>query len=162
MLESYHQLALKDLIQKSGLIGLSTSSIKFLLGFSELQISQVFENCDKLFSLDDVVKYVEIWDIRHAHKIMDIINRTFGDGYNIQLDETCEESDDSDDDYLDIPEEWNLLLNDDDLLDLEVDNLSTSLFDISIDNPDNSTDTVSIPNAAVCAIEQMTISPVED
>ncbi|CAB4043291.1 Werner syndrome ATP-dependent helicase [Paramuricea clavata] len=124
LLESYHKLALKDLIRKSGLIGLSTSSIKFLLGFSELQISQVLENCDKLFSLDDVVKYVEIWDIRHTHKIMDIINRTFGDGCNIQLDETCEESDDSDDDYLDIPEEWNILLNDD-LLDLAVDNLSS-------------------------------------
>ena len=35
--------------------------MKFLLGFSELQITQVLENCDKLISLDDVMKYLEIW-----------------------------------------------------------------------------------------------------
>ena len=49
-LKSYYKLALKNVIQKSGFIGLSTSNMKFLLGFSELQIAQVLENCDKLFS----------------------------------------------------------------------------------------------------------------
>jgi superfamily II DNA helicase RecQ len=82
LLESYHKLALKDLIQKSGFIGLSTSSIKFLLGFSELQISQVLENCDKLFSLDDVVnmwKYgtldmpTRLWILLIEHLVMGTI-----------------------------------------------------------------------------------------
>ena len=88
---------------------------------------------------------------------MDILDQTFSDGCKIK----CDESADSDD-CIDIPGEWDILLNDDALLDQAVDNLSTSLFDVSIANSDNSSYTVSIPNAAACAIEHMTISPVKD
>ena len=143
-----------------------------LWSFSELQIAQALENCNRLFSLDDVIKYVEIWDVKHALVIMDIINQTFGDGSkscNIPFAGVGEESAGSDDDNLDMLEEWNTLVNDDYLLALAVDNLSPSLLNISIHIPDysvdisdNSTYNVSIPGATVCALEHMIVSPVED
>ena len=93
------------------------------------------------------------------------MNQTFGDGSkscNIQFAGMGEESADNDDGNLDIPEEWNTLLNDYDLLALTVENLSASLLNISIDIPGNSTDIVSIPDAAVCALEHMIVSSVDD
>lgn len=161
-LVSYHKLLLKELIQKAGHINLTTSNIKFLLGFSELQIDQVLKNCDKLFSIDDVVNYVEMWDIKHAHKIMNIIAQAFGDISNVQLGDIPEDSADSDDDYLDIHGEWDNLLDDNDLLDLAVDNLSASLLDTSINySHDNSMDT-DIPTVVICALDHLTISSVDD
>ena len=52
---------------------------ELLTGFSDHQISQVLENCYKLFSVSDVKTHVEIWKERHAHVIMDIISDVFQD-----------------------------------------------------------------------------------
>jgi len=52
---------------------------KFLLGFSQLQISQVVQHCTEMFSVADICQYVEIWDKRHAWKIYNVLNEVFGD-----------------------------------------------------------------------------------
>ena len=52
---------------------------QFLLGFSEHQILQVVANAFKMFTLDDVCCYVEIWNMNHAFKILDILSQVFGD-----------------------------------------------------------------------------------
>ena len=52
---------------------------ELLTGFSDHQISQVLENCYKLFSVSDVKTHVEIWKEWHAHVIMDIISDVFQD-----------------------------------------------------------------------------------
>ena len=60
-------------MQKSATNNTKALNVKFVLGFSELQINQVTNNCDKLFTIDDVLNYIEIWDMKHAHKIMSIM-----------------------------------------------------------------------------------------
>ena len=52
---------------------------ELLIGFSDHQVSQVLENCDKLFSVSDVNTHVEIWKETHAQAIMDIISDVFQD-----------------------------------------------------------------------------------
>ena len=46
------------------------TTLQFMLGFSKYQIEQVVENMEAIFSLSDVYKFVEIWDKRHAMKIV--------------------------------------------------------------------------------------------
>ena len=46
---------------------------QFLFGFSEDQIWQVIANAFKMFTLDDVWCYVEIWNLNHAFTILDIL-----------------------------------------------------------------------------------------
>ena len=50
-----------------------------MLGFSEHQIFQVLENVAYIFTLSDVYNLVEIWDKRHAHKILLVLSSVFGD-----------------------------------------------------------------------------------
>ena len=46
-----------------------------LIGFSELQISEVLEHCSHLFTFQDVHSFVEIWDIKHAVTILTLIDQ---------------------------------------------------------------------------------------
>ena len=41
-----------------------------MLGFSEYQITQVLNNLHQIFTMSDVYNAVEIWDKRHAEKIL--------------------------------------------------------------------------------------------
>ena len=50
-----------------------------MLGFSEHQITQVLNNLLQIFTMSDVYNAVEIWDKRHAEKILSVINSLFGD-----------------------------------------------------------------------------------
>ena len=52
---------------------------ELLIGFSDHQIAQVLENCDKMFSIIDIKANVEIWRERHAYAIMDILAEVFKD-----------------------------------------------------------------------------------
>jgi hypothetical protein len=109
---------------ESSALNFSNTSLKFLIGFSELQIDQVIKNCDKLFSIDNVTTYVEIWDIKHAHSILQIVNQIFADVADAEIDynqllvdmQECLE----DDDYFG---DWNYILDDDDLCALVMENL---------------------------------------
>ena len=42
---------------------------KFLLGFSDIQILQVIAHAPKIFTIDDICSYIEIWDIKHAYGV---------------------------------------------------------------------------------------------
>ena len=92
--------------------------IKFLIGFTEQQISQVLDNCDTLFSIDDILTYVEIWDIKHAHIMHIVVIHHIlcptgeADGPDISKVGAC------------------MLFDDDDLFQEALDNLSLSLFSV--------------------------------
>ena len=57
----------------------SLTNINTLLGLSELQIEQVVSNCEQIFSLEDVMRIVEVWDTCHAKKILDLLVSVFKD-----------------------------------------------------------------------------------
>ena len=79
-LNDYHKFLVKELLDKSNNDQLKTlMNPQFLLGFSEHQILQVVANVFKMFTLDDVCCYVEIWNMNHAFKILDILSQVFGD-----------------------------------------------------------------------------------
>ena len=50
-----------------------------LLGFSDIQISQVLRHCSLLFTVKDICNFVEIWDFSHVHKNHTIMQKVFGD-----------------------------------------------------------------------------------
>ena len=119
------------------------TNIRLMLGFSEHQITQVLNNIDQIFTMSDVCSAVEIWDKRHAEKILNIINSVFGD---LLVDEHLHDSRgesvldmyEFDDELLD---DWQEVLQDNDMFDMIVENLSLSqLQDSLIDERDMSSD----------------------
>ena len=50
-----------------------------LLEFGRIQILGVICNCHKIFSISDIMHYVEIWRISHAHGIVKAVNDIFND-----------------------------------------------------------------------------------
>ena len=99
-----------------------------LIGFSELQISQVLEHCGHLFTLQDVYSFIEIWDIKHAVSILTLIDEVFGDMLSPIVENStdcCEDADIVDE--LDLAlHDWNDFIDDDDFMDLIIDNLDSS------------------------------------
>ena len=79
-LNRYHKSLVAELVRKhaNGIIK-SQISLPMLIGFSELQISQVLEHCGHLFTLQDVYSFIEIWDIKYAVNILTVIDQVFGD-----------------------------------------------------------------------------------
>ena len=55
------------------------TSPELLSGFGDTQIHQTLTNCQYLFSVADVHKYVDIWDPSVATEIMVAIQQVFGD-----------------------------------------------------------------------------------
>lgn len=104
------------------------------MGFSEHQISQVLKNLERIFTFSDILNVVEIWDRRHAEKILSVIADVFKDIENAVHVNTSslytEEGDDQydfDDEFMD---EWNELLQDDELFDMIIENVivTTAVF----------------------------------
>lgn len=144
----------------------SFSNPQFMLGFSHMQIKQVIENCDHLFSIQDISHYVEIWDIKHAHKIQSILQNVFGDiGEQefVSLKEfKSDVNDDKDDD-----EQWRLLWDDfvpdEDLAEIllcESLNISSQLDVTCMDETVSSS--ASFPDVAIEAIESMNLTDDDD
>ena len=150
---SYYNSFVRDLKSKSKSAEFKTLiDTKFLIGFSEQQITQVLENCDKLFCIDDILTYVEIWDIKHAHNILSMIVETFGDCCYLPFTCPTEECDEFDR----YPESWSMLFDDDELFQEAMDNLSLSLLSVSMDmSADESSDSVCIPDVATGALESL-------
>ena len=158
-LSSYHRTLVHDLISKSPSGQVPTlTNLQFMLGFSDQQITQVLENCDKIFTLEDVMSYVEVWHEHHAYKIMEIISSVFADceptehgtlDKNADSDEEEEESDT----WLG---DWERLVDDEELFELAVENLSLSSLNASMnDTLDNTMDSENLPVAAVSALENL-------
>ncbi len=121
------------MIQKSASGQVKTlTDMSILLGFSEVQISQVVASCEKLFTLQDILDNVEIWDLKHAHKVLEIMFQVFGDvcdGVHVEDSHAYWKNDRSfvDDDSLvleHVCDNWDDLVQDDSLLELAMDNLS--------------------------------------
>lgn len=50
-----------------------------ILQFSDFQIKQICQNCAKLFTLDDLQKYVELWRKKDSKQVLNIISQIFQD-----------------------------------------------------------------------------------
>ena len=109
------------------------TSLSLLIGFSELQISQVKENCSKIFNVSDIYNFVEIWHHKHAVKIQSFISQVFGDvskGDEYQIVSCSPDSDTEDELELAITD-WNTIIEDDDFLDLILENLDRTELSIA-------------------------------
>ena len=58
---------------------LLTGLTEFMLGFSHHQISQVLDTLQRIFPTAGVYNLVEIWDRRHAQRILLIVSNVFQD-----------------------------------------------------------------------------------
>ena len=137
------------------------TNLQFMLGFSEHQISQVLENVASLFNLSDIYKSVEVWDQRHAQKILSVLSSVFKD---ISCDEDWnwngthyDHNQEFDDEFMD---EWDEILQDNELFDMIMENISLSQFDASIslleEMAENSTESSDeMPTEILEAIERV-------
>lgn len=124
-MKSYHKSLIMDLAKTSAGDELKTlTDPHVLLGFSELQISQVMHNLHKLFTIDDVCSTVEIWHLKHAYKILEILSQVYGDVGEIE--HFSDDQDEYDIELDDFNEEWDELLNDDSLFERAIENMSLS------------------------------------
>ena len=96
----------------------SLTNLSSLLGFSELQIEQVVINCETLFCLEDVLRSIEIWDMRHAKKILDVLSDVFGgiDSSVLSIVHNAGVENDDEGDNDELLEEWAALAEDEELL----------------------------------------------
>lgn len=100
---------------------------EMLIGFGSVQIDQVLEKCDYIFTIEDVYKLVEIWHHDHASSIYNIICQVCGDTPDVTHDSLSCDLNSEDEDYEElINNEWAKLLEDDDLLTMAIENMSIS------------------------------------
>ena len=79
-LNEYHKELVLKLLNTTAKGEVKTlTNLHFILGFSEHQILQVLENVASIFTLSDIYKSVEVWDERHAQKILSVISSVFED-----------------------------------------------------------------------------------
>jgi len=120
------------------------TNLQVMLGFSEHQITEVLEHVASLFNLSDICKSVEVWDHRHAQKILPVLSSVFKDIQCVEdwnwNDTHYDHKQEFDDEFM---EEWDEILQDDEF-DMIVENISLSQFDASIslleEMADNSTE----------------------
>ena len=104
----------------------------------------MLENVASLFNLSDIYKSLEVWDQRHAQKVLSGLSSVFKD---ISCDKDWnwngthnDHNQEFDDEFMD---EWDEILQDNELFDMIVENIS-SRFDASIslleETADNSTE----------------------
>ena len=83
---------------------------------------QVIAYAPKIFAIDDICHYVEIWDIKHAHSVYQIIQKLFGDmkgSTDVPVDEISVDEEDCL-----LPDDWNDLGLDEELASMAIDELS--------------------------------------
>ena len=130
-----------------------------MLGFSEIQISQVLSHCSQLFTIKDICTFVEIWDLSHAHRIYDILQKVFGDMDDISLIEHEDEySSDEEDDFL--PEDWNDLRIDDELAEMAMDGMAFPEMDESEDDSIDNDHNKDVPFSALHALLNLSFDAV--
>ena len=150
-LSEYHKTLIKTLMLKSRNHQIkSLSHPQFLLGFSEVQVSQVCKNCAEIFTLQDILSKVEIWDMKHAHKILEILNEVFEDVS--AMDDACINDMLNESEECFMMEEWEDIAQDDLLLELALENLSISHLDNSESDIDESSN-VDVPASVMDLLE---------
>ena len=158
-LTKYHKSLVRQLINTTAKGDIKTlTNMQFMLGFSDHHISQVVENLGKLFSLSDI--YIEIWDKRHALKILSIVSDVFGDvneenQSHYLLSNNNDDENVFDDELLD---EWNEIFQDVEIFDMILDNLSLSQLQSSLFEEEHVSDgslEAGVPSTALETIEDM-------
>ena len=132
----YHKSLLVEFVGMAANANLKTlTNIQFMLGFGDLQISQVLHNLEHIFEMSDVYRTVEIWHKRHAQEIIQVIGETFHDTNVNSYDAYAVDDDDDDDNNVvfseDLLDEWSDILLDDELFEMVMDNISLSQMDTS-------------------------------
>ena len=154
----YHKKIVTDLLNTTAKTDLRTlTGIPLLLGFSDIQIQQVVDNIEHIFTISDICCFVEIWDMTHAHKILCIIRDVFQD---VPDQDYTEDNKLMDDTW--VIEDWEYVLEDDELLDMAVANISLSQFDESSSEHDGNLSNdflnTSIPDAVLKTLDEMDLS----
>ena len=155
-LNNYHKSLVINLKKKSTNEQVKTlTDPQFLLGFSEVQIAQVLDNCENIFTLQDVLDKVEIWDLKHAHKIIEFMSEVYGDIGEIddcmfECDISSTELDQFEDAW---NSEWDDLLQDEALFELAIDNLSLSQLEMSANVSHEQSANIEVPMAALDALQ---------
>ena len=129
----YHKSLLVDFVGMAANANLKTlTNIQFMLGFGDLQISQVLDNLEYIFEMSDVHRTVEIWHKRHAQETIQVIGETFHDT-NVNSNDAYDVDDDDDNVVFteDLLDEWSDILLDDELFEMVMDNISFSQMDTS-------------------------------
>ncbi len=107
-----------------------------LFEFGKPQISQVMNNCCKLFSIEDIRNAVEIWRTKHAKKILALLNEIFQDITDFELEESDDEFEYS------VDSEWKDVRDDSDINLFLQDTMSTSALSQAISEFDESNQTI--------------------
>lgn len=88
-----------------------------LLEFGQIQVEQVLQNCNNLFTLDDILSKVEIWRMAHARFILNILQIVFEDiDDDINLNDTSmtnivfDSEEELDDEWMEIRDDPNYTL----------------------------------------------------
>lgn len=104
---------------------------------------------------------MEVWDTRHALEILTIISEVFNDvGTGMQSSDLTpleKKGYDLDEELLD---EWNEFLQDDDIFDMILDNLSLSQHEDSLLEQEpvcNNSQEIEVPSAVLATIEAMNL-----
>lgn len=156
-LGNYHKLLLTNLTKRdaSGKLKYFTHP-KFILGFSELQIQQVLDHSANLFSIADICRFVEIWDLQHAFKIHGILQELFGDLEDTDIGSGDEMSDEEKEFF---GSDWNDLALDDEMANMVLDNLSFSQWEDSMEESVEEAQ-VDIPFSALNAVVNLSFDAV--
>lgn len=85
------------------------------LEFGKMQIRQVIEHAEMLFTLDDILSNIDIWKRRHGVAILQILGEVFND---VELPMECGEEEEDVDDIEGEVDEWDEILNDPSFLEL--------------------------------------------
>ena len=156
-LHAYHKTLVMELVRQYAHCKVKVlTDINFLVGFSDLQISQVLQHCNRLFTFEDIYYFIEIWDIKHAAKILGIIESIFADT-EIEIDDQSINMSIIEDELELIGGEWNCIFEDEDLLDLIVENFMMSYIENSIDKSGDGSVVVDMREAAWNVIEKCTV-----
>ena len=116
-----------------------------LMQFGEYQIKQILENCDKIFAFEDVMRYVEIWNKKHAVSVLEIIKDLFQDIEGSIADSSSDS--DSEDEMSPDRVLWRDIINDKSflsLLDTSDWNAESSLSSLNETDVDNISDTADV------------------
>ena len=84
-----------------------------LLEFGNDQVQQVIDNAEHIFSISSVLKYVDIWQRKHAASVLKIFQSIFND-----VEEPMSDSDSEEDYFERSSDEWVDMVNDQSFLEL--------------------------------------------
>lgn len=158
-LVTYHKLLLINLTKRDASSKLKYfTHPKFMLGFSELQIQQVLDHCPNLFSIADICRFVEIWDLQHAFKIHGILQEMFGDLEHTDISSDDEMSDEEEEFF---DSDWNDLALDDEMANMVLDNLSFTQWEDSMEESVEEAQ-IDIPFSALNAVVNLSFDAVLD